>query len=260
MPELTVFHIVLLAALAVVGAIAGWLLRGSRAAAEKEAMKTMWQDEADRQRKEGRRLADQNKTLMEQVSEHQVHRGKLQQEVEELSGTVHEAESRCDGLQRQIDAREVRSDTLANELKKWQERLPPLIERYRIRNEEAEQYQAALDEALAQIRRLEEQRDASAMIEGGASNDDQVCADDSGTALPGNPAAERDNLKEIKGVGPAIEKTLNEMGIFSFRQLAELGDCDIDRVARRLKGFHSRIHREDWIGQARTLLDGTASA
>jgi predicted flap endonuclease-1-like 5' DNA nuclease len=61
-------------------------------------------------------------------------------------------------------------------------------------------------------------------------------------------------------VGPAIEKTLNEMGIFSFQQIADLSEYDIDRVARRLKGFHSRIHREDWIGQARMLLDRAAHA
>ena len=64
----------------------------------------------------------------------------------------------------------------------------------------------------------------------------------------------RDNLKLIKGVGPAIEKTLNELGIFRFSQIAEMSEYDIDRVANRLKGFRSRIHREDWMGQARELL------
>ena len=65
----------------------------------------------------------------------------------------------------------------------------------------------------------------------------------------------RDDLQQIKGVGPAIEKTLNELGIFSFQQIAEMSEYDIDRVARRLKGFRSRIYREDWIGQARELRD-----
>ena len=65
----------------------------------------------------------------------------------------------------------------------------------------------------------------------------------------------RDDLQRIKGVGPAIEKTLNEMGIVSFRQIADMSEYDIDRVARRLKGFRTRIYREDWIGQARELRD-----
>jgi NADH-quinone oxidoreductase subunit E len=72
--------------------------------------------------------------------------------------------------------------------------------------------------------------------------------------------ASRDDLKMIKGVGPAIEKTLNEIGIFRFEQIADMSEYDIDRVAKRLRGFHSRIYREDWIGQARDLLDQAANA
>jgi NADH-quinone oxidoreductase subunit E len=72
--------------------------------------------------------------------------------------------------------------------------------------------------------------------------------------------ASRDDLQMIKGVGPAIEKTLNEIGIFRFEQIADMSEYDIDRVAKRLRGFHSRIYREDWIGQARDLLDQAANA
>lgn len=67
----------------------------------------------------------------------------------------------------------------------------------------------------------------------------------------------RDDLRQIKGIGPAIEKTLNEMGIFRFQQIADLSEYEIDRVAQRLKGFHSRIYRENWIGQARELSDSS---
>ena len=49
------------------------------------------------------------------------------------------------------------------------------------------------------------------------------------------------------------------MGIFRFNQIAEMSEYDIDRIARRLKGFHSRIYREDWIGQARDLQSQEAS-
>ncbi len=64
---------------------------------------------------------------------------------------------------------------------------------------------------------------------------------------------ESDDLKAIKGIGPSIENTLNELGITRFHQLAEISEGDIDRVAQRLKGFRSRVYREDWIGQARDL-------
>ncbi len=32
-----------------------------------------------------------------------------------------------------------------------------------------------------------------------------------------------------------------------------MSEFDIDRVAQQLKGFRSRIYREDWVGQARNL-------
>ena len=64
---------------------------------------------------------------------------------------------------------------------------------------------------------------------------------------------DRDELQKIKGIGPSIERTLNELGVFRFHQIAEMSEYEIDRVAQQLKGFRSRIYREDWIGQARDL-------
>jgi predicted flap endonuclease-1-like 5' DNA nuclease/predicted nucleic acid-binding Zn-ribbon protein len=64
---------------------------------------------------------------------------------------------------------------------------------------------------------------------------------------------DRDNLQKIKGIGPSIERTLNDLGVYRFHQIAEMSEYDIDRVAQQLKGFRSRIYREDWIGQARDL-------
>jgi predicted flap endonuclease-1-like 5' DNA nuclease len=81
---------------------------------------------------------------------------------------------------------------------------------------------------------------------------EQLEDDVAATAGVGNT---RDDLMQIKGVGPAIAKTLHELGIFQFEQIAAMSEYDIDRVAERLKGFRSRIYREDWIGQARLLLD-----
>lgn len=62
-----------------------------------------------------------------------------------------------------------------------------------------------------------------------------------------------DDLKSIKGIGPSIERTLHDLGIRRFHQIAEMSEFDIDRVAQQLRGFRSRIYREDWIGQARDL-------
>jgi large subunit ribosomal protein L21 len=76
------------------------------------------------------------------------------------------------------------------------------------------------------------------------------------------PAAEapsaagvKDDVKLIGGVGPAIEKKLNEAGVTSLSQIAAWTADDIAAFDDKLS-FHGRIEREDWVGQAQDLLAG----
>ena len=61
-----------------------------------------------------------------------------------------------------------------------------------------------------------------------------------------------DDLKKISGVGPKLEQTLNELGIWHFHQVAKLTKSDIAWVDERLR-FKGRIERDDWVGQAKEL-------
>jgi predicted flap endonuclease-1-like 5' DNA nuclease len=74
--------------------------------------------------------------------------------------------------------------------------------------------------------------------------------------LPG-PEGEPDDLKLISGIGPSIEKTLHALGVYHFRQIAELTPDNIAWIDQRLR-FRGRIQREDWIGQAKRLARGEA--
>jgi hypothetical protein len=70
---------------------------------------------------------------------------------------------------------------------------------------------------------------------------------------PAEPTPSSDNLKEIVGIGPVVEARLRTLGITTFRQLAVMGDADVDRLRRGLDGFGERIIDDDWAGQARDL-------
>ena len=63
-------------------------------------------------------------------------------------------------------------------------------------------------------------------------------------------AAESAAPSEPVGIGPALEKKLHAHGILSYRQLAALGDEDIDRLETAIRAA-GRIRRDDWIGQAK---------
>ncbi|MBX2913827.1 MAG: hypothetical protein KF856_01015 [Cyclobacteriaceae bacterium] len=64
---------------------------------------------------------------------------------------------------------------------------------------------------------------------------------------------ETDDLKMINGIGPGIEAKLNKAGIYSFRQLSELTEESIQRVASVIEFFPGRIARDRWVEQASKL-------
>ncbi|MFS4582711.1 NADH-quinone oxidoreductase subunit E [Phaeobacter sp. C3_T13_0] len=72
------------------------------------------------------------------------------------------------------------------------------------------------------------------------------------TAARGGKA---DDLKMLKGVGPKLEQTLNDLGFFHFDQIAVWTDEQVAWVDSRLK-FKGRIVRDGWIEQARKLAAG----
>jgi large subunit ribosomal protein L21 len=61
-----------------------------------------------------------------------------------------------------------------------------------------------------------------------------------------------DDLKELSGVGPALEKKLHEAGVTTFAQIAAWTDADIAEMDEKLS-FKGRIEREGWVEQAKKL-------
>lgn len=374
MPEIAPIEIGMLAGMLIIGVALGWIFRGGRCAKEKIAVNAGWQEQLETQRGEHDRLAEQNKSLMEQISQYQASIKDSNLRAKELSDSLKEAFERTDALQRQLKEfrgslevaiaqrdklqasvaiREERDGAaatairekdekifgLSRELTAWQSRVPPLVERFRTRDLEAQQLEVELQQARERITALEsatgpdntriEPVDPKTLVDGlTASNDpldtltsqfdselvdqddsfneafsrvdetpsdtDARATSDAATGMSDaeigtfsdtfsgifdgpeqpdedqhadvqgpEPAAvvndsevaenDTDDLKLIKGVGPVIEKTLNGLGIYRFNQISEMSELDIDRVAQQLKGFRSRIYREDWVGQARNL-------
>ena len=63
-----------------------------------------------------------------------------------------------------------------------------------------------------------------------------------------------DDLKELSGVGPALEKKLHEAGITSFAQIAAWTEEDVEKFGEVLS-FKGRIEREGWVEQAKALSE-----
>ena len=61
------------------------------------------------------------------------------------------------------------------------------------------------------------------------------------------------DLKQIDGIGPFLEKRLNEIGIYTYRQLSRLEEDDIKTLTAALEFFPGRIERDKWLEQAAVL-------
>lgn len=68
-----------------------------------------------------------------------------------------------------------------------------------------------------------------------------------------------DDLKQLKGVGPKLEQTLNELGFWHFDQVAKWDADEISWVDDNLK-FKGRIERDGWVDQAKILAEGGETA
>ena len=69
---------------------------------------------------------------------------------------------------------------------------------------------------------------------------------------PAAAADGADDLKQLSGVGPALEKKLHAAGVTTFAQIAAWGPEDIAEFDEKLS-FKGRIEREGWVEQAKNL-------
>jgi predicted flap endonuclease-1-like 5' DNA nuclease len=67
-------------------------------------------------------------------------------------------------------------------------------------------------------------------------------------------AEDKDDLKLISGIGPVIERKLNDIGIYTFKQISEFTPVAVEQVTAAIKFFPDRIGRDNWIGQAAAFL------
>ena len=73
--------------------------------------------------------------------------------------------------------------------------------------------------------------------------------------LGAGSAENKNDLKLISGVGPKLEETLNEIGIYTFEQVSKMTKAEYDLLDSITGSFPGRAERDDWAGQAKKLIN-----
>jgi small subunit ribosomal protein S2 len=68
------------------------------------------------------------------------------------------------------------------------------------------------------------------------------------------PRGAPDDLTKLNGVGPQLEKKLNEAGIFHYWQLAAMKPENVAKIDAEVK-LNGRIARDGWVAQARAMIE-----
>jgi len=100
------------------------------------------------------------------------------------------------------------------------------------REHAAKDFESALAARDARIRELEQQLEAARLGAGNATDD----------------------LKRIKGIGPAFERELRRLGITTFAQIAVWTAEEVETISRKIKAKPERIRRDAWVGRATELM------
>ncbi|MFT4663710.1 MAG: putative flap endonuclease-1-like 5' DNA nuclease [Polaribacter sp.] len=75
-----------------------------------------------------------------------------------------------------------------------------------------------------------------------------------GSKIKSATVGEKNDLKKINGIGPFIEKKLNDIGIFTYQQISQFDADLILQITAAIQFFPGRINRDDWVGQAKKLI------
>jgi predicted flap endonuclease-1-like 5' DNA nuclease len=205
-------------------------------------------------------------------------------DLEELEGRLREREVRLNELERQHS---LTADDKDREIARLRERigeLAPLAERLDRRQERVAALEQALEAERVEREDLRKQLEARQVpIDIGEQDIDTLRAEHSatlqnkerelerlrkriaqlqpqarrprrgagrGTARTRQPSPRKDNLKRIRGIGPALERKLNDLGCYTFDDIVGWESTEIERVARALRASPKRI-KSEWMQQAR---------
>ncbi len=98
---------------------------------------------------------------------------------------------------------------------------------------------------------------SAAKAASGKASDASSLASPGAAAGSGAASGKSDDISLIGGIGPKMQKTLADMGITTFAQIASWTDADIEKLEEAIKP-KGRIQREEWVEQAKELMAGKA--
>lgn len=106
-----------------------------------------------------------------------------------------------------------------------------------------------LERLRAKLALIEEEEEAMRPLSNSEDNEPQT-----GEYPDEAKIREKDDLQQINGIDAETEATLNSMGVYRYSQIAHFSSDNIVWIDEYMQ-FKSQIEENDWVGQARALME-----
>ena len=196
---------------------------------------------------------------------------KQKQFIQKLEGQLGTQQQHIAELKHELEAADTRAKRTTQRFGKWRQKFKPMARQFRqqrtiinelreeLRQRDLEQQKIAAARAQAVNPPIPAQTD-SALLQAANRPDmsKSLAADVPAAACtvtsPDYGDQEREDLQALRGIGPALQKKLNEKGIYRLQQLAYMNAQELSELGRALGISKKLLGRHDWIRQARQLL------
>jgi predicted flap endonuclease-1-like 5' DNA nuclease len=120
---------------------------------------------------------------------------------------------------------------------------------------ELEQSRARASQSLTELMQARAQLDdVRAELEQARAHEQVRPSDPAGASSAQLRAAKVvQGLRRIRGIGPAYQRVLEQLGVTRVQQIAKWSQADVLAFAEKLKIRPDRIAKDDWVGQASGL-------
>ncbi len=177
----------------------------------------------------------ENQTARRHIAEWQQEASILAQKRNLTEPLLNEAQTKVNSLKEELEQYQRRYENLKNETDEIRETTSRLKNELAEQKSEAEKLKAALQDNATTVKKEE-------------------APDPHHSRFTPSSRQAKNDLTLISGIGPVIQRKLNEIGIYTFQQLSELTPEMVDKIARNIKFFPDRIGRDNWIGQAAAFM------
>ncbi len=177
-------------------------------------------------------LEKENNAARRQLAEWQKEASLLAKGLKEAEPLLIEAQSRVQNLQDELDQSQRRYLNLKKETDSMRDQSIELNNELELQKRKMENlFSASEEKPIVQVKKEEKN-------------------DPHNSRFTPSSRQVKNDLTLISGIGPVIQRKLNDLGIYSFEQVAELSPEMIDKITKNIKFFPDRIARDNWIGQA----------